>query len=803
VADGYITRLVAKNHKLAIAEQMGDSSFQNGLMHREVVRVISPGTVIESEMLDESRNNYLACVFASDQGVGICCCDISTGTAEVTQITGANMYTKLVNELAKYMPTEAILSPAAVQSDKLRAFFNQRCQCLVETYGEEKFVLEDSREEVSRHFGNLCGLDQEEFALRALGTALRYLREAQKSEYSSIRCVESYTESQLMRLDASSRRNLELCETMRNGDKKGSLLWVLDKTRCAMGKRLLRTWLERPLTHLPRITKRQCAVGELVDETNTRLDCLEALSEMLDLERLMSRVVYQSANARDLRAVAASLKLLPALKHALNNAKSEYLCQIGNDIDNLEDVYALINDALVEEPPFSIREGGLVKAGYLAELDELRALQGDGKNCLVAIQLAEQERTGIKKLKIGYNRVFGYYIEVSNAYKMMVPEHYIRKQTLSNCERYITGELKELEAKVLSAGERIVKLEFEVFTQLREELSGHYRKIRKSAGAVAALDVLCSLAEVAVANDYCKPEFTTGDEITINEGRHPVVERVLSGGQPFVSNNTAMNHHDCRCMVITGPNMAGKSTYMRQVALIVLMAQVGSFVSAQSATLGVVDAIFTRVGASDDLASGQSTFMVEMNEVALILNSATPKSLALFDEIGRGTSTFDGMSIARAVLEYAVNTKSLGCKTLFATHYHELTELEAQVPGVQNFSVAVKKRGDEITFLRRILRGAADGSFGVEVAKLAGVPNAVVKRAKVILRELEIAQPAEADVNPIAPNPQQTEIAQDLTFVDVQANLLVDELRAIDADTLTPIEALTKLYELVKKAKET
>ena len=799
-ADNYIARLVAKSYKLAICEQMEDPSAAKGLVNREVVRVISPGTIIESEMLDESRNNYIACVLLTDDGAGLCFCDISTGTAEVTQLAPPGLSTACVNELAKFMPSEALLSPGAVQSVRMREFFNTRCKALVEPCDESFFALDDCRAEVFSHFGNLCELDEDPFALRALGAALKYLREAQKSERSSIRSVEAYSDRQFMRIDASSRRNLELCETQRSRDKKGSLLWVLDKTKTAPGRRLLRAWLERPLTHLPRITKRQAAVQELIDQTGARLDILEALGNMHDLERLMSRVVYQTANARELRAIAASLKLLPEIKQALAQANCEYLRQICTNIDNLDDMYALINDAIIDEPPFSTREGGLIRPGYYAELDELRAIEGDGKGSMANIQTAEQERTGIKKLKVGYNRVFGYYIEVSNAYKTLVPDDYIRKQTLSNCERYITQELKALEAKVLSAGERIVKLELEIFTQVREELANNYRRVQKSAGAVAALDVLCSFAQVAVAYSYCRPEVTPTGAIEIAEGRHPVVERMLSGGQPFVSNNTLIDNNYCRCMVITGPNMAGKSTYMRQVALITLMAQAGSFVPAEYASIGMADAIFTRVGASDDLASGQSTFMVEMSEVAQILNTATPKSLLIFDEIGRGTSTFDGMSIARAVLEYAVDPKRLGAKTLFATHYHELTELEQAVPGVQNFAVAVKKRGDEITFLRRIVRGAADGSFGVEVAKLAGVPEPVVRRAKKILRELEAQelqsakQAFELDGAEIVP-PEET-------FMDVAAQGLVEELREIDADTLTPIEALTKLYDFVKKARE-
>ncbi|MDR2686594.1 MAG: DNA mismatch repair protein MutS, partial [Oscillospiraceae bacterium] len=512
-----------------------------------------------------------------------------------------------------------------------------------------------------------------------------------------------------------------------------------------------------------------------------------------------SRVVYQTANARELRAASDSLRLLPRLKYALRDARSDYLRQLAGAIDPMEPLCEMIETAIVDEPPYSVREGGMIRDGYVPELDELRAIERDGKGYLAKIQADEQEKTGIKKLKVGYNRVFGYYIEVSNSYRELVPGHYVRKQTLAGCERYITQELKELEAKVLGANERAVKLEYEIFTQVREALAGEYTRVRRAAGASAALDTLCSFAEAAGARGYCRPEVTMGDGIEIAEGRHPVVERMLDD-LPFVPNDTEIDQAGCRCMVITGPNMAGKSTYMRQVALIALMAQVGSFVPARSATIGMLDAIFTRVGASDDLASGQSTFMVEMNEVAQILKNATAKSLIIFDEIGRGTSTFDGMSIARAVLEHAANPRKLGAKTLFATHYHELTELEGAVEGVRNFAVAVKKRGDEITFLRRIVRGAADGSYGVEVAKLAGVPESVIKRAKVILKELEQQEIAKLSATGQAAVLAVDETGYDLS--DLQGQALVEEIKAIDADTLTPIEALTRLYELIKRARE-
>ncbi|MCL2106943.1 MAG: DNA mismatch repair protein MutS [Oscillospiraceae bacterium] len=801
-ADSYIARLVARGYKLAICEQVEDPALAKGLVKREVIRVITPGTVIESGMLDETRNNYLACLLLEKDGAGICFCDISTGAAEVTALPQPGAPGKLINELAKYMPTEILLNPMAAQHKKLREYLCQRAgQATVDVLTQEFLSPEACEAEIRAHFKTAdfasLGLD-DPMALRALGAAMRYLRGVEVSGNSSIRTVECYSESQFMRLDASSRRNLELCETMRGRETRGSLFWVLDKTRSSMGKRLLRVWLERPLTHLPRITKRQAAVAELLELTDVRLDLREAFAGFNDLERLMSRVVYQTANARELQAIAASLGRLPRMKEALCGAKSAYLVQLEGEIDPLGDMRALIAGTLLEEPPFSVREGGLIRDGYCQELDDLRAVERDGKGYLASIQTQEQERTGIKKLKIGYNRVFGYYLEVGNAYKELVPDDYIRKQTLSNCERYITQELKALEAKVLGAAERIVKLEHEIFCQLREELSRHYQRVRKSAGACAALDVLCSFAEVAASRNYCRPELTAGDEIEIIEGRHPVVEQMLDG-LPFVSNNTTLNCRDCRCAVITGPNMAGKSTYMRQVALIALMAQAGSFVPAERATIGLVDAIFTRVGASDDLASGQSTFMVEMSEVAQILENATARSLLIFDEIGRGTSTFDGMSIARAVLEYAAEPKKLGAKTLFATHYHELTELEGQVSGVRNFAVAVKKRGDEIIFLRRIVHGAADGSYGVEVAKLAGVPEPVIRRAKAVLREYGSAQRA----MPNAPLPVEEMSAYDSGSISaMQGEALLDDLRRIDADTLTPIEALTRLHAFVVRAKE-
>lgn len=798
--DSYIARLVQKGYKVAICEQTEDPSQAKGLVRREVVRVITPGTVIESSMLDESRNNFLGCVVQGEMGVGVCFADVSTGAVHLAQLTGKNVSAKVINELCRFSPTEVLLCPNACKMTDVVTFVRDRINASVETPDAEEFALSGCATEVFRHFSVQSaaelGIEGDE-ALCALGESLRYLKEVQKSELQNIREVDFYSDARFMKIDASSRRNLELTETMRTREKRGTLLWVLDKTRTPMGKRLIRSWVEQPLVSIPRITKRQGAVGELCRESILRKELRDLLTDIGDMERVMARVVYGTANAKELKALEQMTRKLPALKAAVAGCKSSMLCDIHAELDPLEDVTEWIASSIVEDPPFSVREGGMICDGFNEELDSLRSIVHDNKGFIASIQQTEQEKTGIKKLKIGYNRVFGYYIEVSNSFKELVPETYIRKQTLANCERYITEELKALEAKVLSAQERITGLEYEIFSAVRNRISDQFSRIQKTASAVAVLDTLCSFAQVAQDNNYVCPEMTDDRTLVIREGRHPVVEKML-GGTPFVPNDTLLNCGEDRCAIITGPNMAGKSTYMRQVALIVLMAQTGSFVPAASATVGICDSIFTRVGASDDLASGQSTFMVEMSEVASILKNATADSLIIFDEIGRGTSTFDGMSIARAVLEYAADSKKLGAKTLFATHYHELTELEETVPGVRNYNIAVKKRGDNITFLRRIVRGGADGSYGIEVAKLAGVPNPVVHRAKEILKELEekgyvVRVPENASV----PNQSETQ----MTFGGGKESELVGRLRALDVNTLTPIEALTELFSLSAQAK--
>ena len=799
-ADSYIARLVANGHKVAICEQIEDPALAKGLVQRDVVRVLTPGTVIESSMLEEGRNNYLACVYFNLDKAGVCFVDVSTGTLHLTQLAAPGLMMKIINELGHYRPSEIICNNDAALVKKIKEYMNTVKETVLETRTEEDFDYTSCSKTILAHFqaGNLDKLWLESFAesVCSVGCALAYLREVQKSDLKNINRLDFYNDIQFMRLDVSARRNLELVETIRNREKKGSLLWVLDKTKTSMGKRLLRNWLEQPLLNLAKIIKRHNAVGELYANSVIRQDEMILLSSVHDVERLMARIVYGTANAKEIRALLTTIKVLPQIREPLERCKAVMLSDTYKNMDLLDDVEALIDNAIAEDPPFTVREGGMIKDGYNAELDSLRAISDDGKVIIASIQTKEQERIGIKKLKIGYNRVFGYYIEIPNSFKDSVPDEYIRKQTLVNCERYITQELKDLESKVLGAQERIVKLEYELFDDVRKQIAGQYDRIQKTACALATLDTLCSLAQVAAANNYVCPDMSKGAEVEIKDGRHPVVELMLDAA-PFVPNDTNLDCADNRCAIITGPNMAGKSTYMRQVALIVLMAQIGSFVPASSARIGIVDSIFTRIGASDDLSAGQSTFMVEMSEVAQILENATAGSLIIYDEIGRGTSTFDGMSIARSVLEYTADKKKLGAKTMFATHYHELTELEEQIEGVKNYNIAVKKRGDEITFLRRIVRGGADESYGIEVAKLAGVPNAVVSRAKVILKDLEANdnRPATQHKNLLC-EPEEAQVS----FHSNAAGSVIDKLKKMDINTLTPIEAMGILYELVREA---
>ncbi len=793
--DSYIARLVSRGYKVAICEQLEDPALAKGIVKRNVTRVITPGTVIESTMLDESKNNFLGCICLTDGKAGLCFTDVSTGTVHATQLESKNCQKQIINELGRFSPREVIISTDVLELNAVTDFIrNKLGNASCELLDDECFDPSKATALILRHFNIKAVADimpSDSFAaVCALGASLDYLRSVQKNELENITAVNYYGEGSFMRLDVTALRNLEITETLRNREKRGSLLWALDKTKTSMGKRMLRTWIERPLLNIGGITKRHNAVKELTENSVLREDTVSALTGCQDIERLITRISYGTANARELKALSQTLLRLPVVISLLEGCQSSLLAQLRDGISPLDDVSALIEAAIVEDPPFSVREGGMIKSGFNSELDEYRDIVANGKGYLADIQMREQEKTGIKKLKIGYNRVFGYYIEVPNAFKELVPEEYIRKQTLSNCERFITQELKELESKVLGAQERIAHLEFEIFDSVRAKAADRLYEIQRTAACVASLDVLCSFAFVAAENKYVCPEMNAGNEIIINEGRHPVVERMID--YPFVPNDTVLDNGDNTCAIITGPNMAGKSTYMRQVALICLMAQAGSFVPADSARLCIVDGIYTRIGASDDLASGSSTFMVEMSEVADILRNATSKSLIIFDEIGRGTSTFDGMSIARAVLEFSADRKKLGAKTLFATHYHELTELENKVSGVKNYNIAVKKRGDNITFLRRIVPGCADGSYGIEVAKLAGVPSAVVERAKVVLKEIE-----KESGRPIIMGEKSSEDESlQISFASTNDDAIRAKLQNIDINTLTPIEAMQVLYEL-------
>ncbi len=800
--ESYIARLVAKGYKVAICEQMEDPALAQGLVKRDVVRIITPGTVIEGSMLDEGKNNYLSVLYMEEGAAqaGLCFCDCSTGDIHLTCLRGEDVPLRVANELGRYAPSEILLNQQAAGQPAVAQFVTDRLGLSPDVTDDSQFDYDDSQRRILAHFGKDTledlGLENQYPAVRALGCALSYLQATQMTGLERLTNLDVYSDVQFMRLDVTARRNLELLETMRSKEKRGSLLGVLDCTKTAMGKRLIRSWIEQPLIHPAQIIRRHNAVEELLGDIVLRGDVRTMLADIYDLERIMTRIVYGSANARELRSLSHTIASMTPVKSRLEGVKSALLQEIQHNIDPLEDVRELIESAIVDDPPFSVREGGMIREGFNAEIDELHFEMSDGKGIIARIEAAEKERTGIKNLKVGYNRVFGYYIEVSRAYSGEVPDTYIRKQTLANAERYITQELKELEARVLGARDRSIALEYQLFTDVRNRVAGELPRIQNTASAVARLDVLASFAEVAMRRHYCRPTVDMKGRIDIKNGRHPVVESLLDA--PFVPNDTLLDEKDNRVAIITGPNMAGKSTYMRQTALIVLMAQIGSFVPADSATIGIVDSIFTRVGASDDLASGQSTFMVEMSEVAAILKNATPHSLIVFDEIGRGTSTFDGMSIARAVLEYVANSKKLGAKTLFATHYHELTVMEDERDGIKNYNIAVKKRGDDITFLRRIVRGPADDSYGIEVAKLAGVPDGVVNRAKEILRETEAGDAPERK----RPAREPEEDSGQLSLLAGEDNELIQQLKALDVNTLTPIEAMQKLYELTAEAKK-
>ena len=793
-ADSYIARLIARGYKVAICEQMEDPAAAKGLVERDIVRIVTPGTAMDDSMLVDTRNNYICAVYADAVSVAAAFCDITTGEFALTCFDGADGMEHLYNELGRFDPREALLSELAWKNEGLRRLLTERMGCRCEYGSEERFRADTAKELVQRQFEQgLESLPRDESApVQAAGGLLSYLLETQKTDLSHINTLAWFTGDRYMELDFTARQTLELTETLRGKEKRGSLLWVLDQTRTAMGGRLLRGWIARPLLSPAAIERRLGAVEALVGDSIGRDELRRDLREVTDLERLIGRIAYGTAGGRDLVSLCAGLGKLPALRARLAPLDSRLLADLAGDMDDLPELRDLITRAIVDEPPFSVREGGIIRRGYDEDVDRLRDIIDHGADMIAAVESREKERTGIKSLKVRYNKVFGYYIEVSKSNYDLVPDDYIRKQTLVNCERFITQELKDLEHEILSAQDKITALEYQLFCRVRDAVNEKVTGIQRSAGAVAQLDVLCSFASVAAERGYCRPAVDEGDVIEISEGRHPVVEKVLKGSL-FVPNDTRMDSGASRLSIITGPNMAGKSTYMRQVALIVLMAQMGSFVPARHARIGVVDRVFTRIGASDDLSAGQSTFMVEMTEVAEMLKNATSRSLLVLDEIGRGTSTYDGMSIARAVLEYCADKKRLGAKTLFATHYHELTVVEQEIEGVKNYHIAAKKRKDDIIFLRKIVPGGADQSYGIEVAKLAGVPNKVIDRARDILAELE-SQGHAAPVGTVS-----HEADSQLSLGDMAGLAVLDTLRSTAVETLTPIEAMNLLYQLKQK----
>ena len=811
--DTYLNRLVSKGYKVAICEQMEDPKTVKGLVKREVTRVVTPGTNLNVSALDEGKNNYIMCIVYLSDRYGIAIADVTTGDFYVTEVDTDR---KLIDEISKFAPSEIVCNEAffvsGIDFEELRHRLNIVISSLENWYFDDELC----KRTLSEHFhaATMEGLGLKDFPCGVVssGALLKYLLETQKTDLTHISHIQSYTTGKFMIIDSSTRRNLELVETLREKNKRGSLLWVLDKTKTAMGARTLRGYLEQPLIEKDEITARQAAIRELNQNAISREEIREYLNPVYDLERLIGRIIYKTANPRDFIAFKSSLSMLPYIKNLLEDFSSPLLGEICEELDPLEDLYSLIDASIVDEPPLNIREGGIIKDGYREEVDKFRHAKTEGKNWLADLEAREKEATGIKNLKVRYNKVFGYYLEVTNSFKDMVPDYYMRKQTLTNAERFITPELKELEDMILGAEDKLTSLEYDLFCEIREHLAGEVIRIQKTAKAIAKLDVFASLALVAERNNYVCPKINEKGVIDIKGGRHPVVEKMIDHDL-FIANDTYLDCHKNRVSIITGPNMAGKSTYMRQTALIVLMAQIGSFVPAFSANIGIVDRIFTRVGASEDLASGQSTFMVEMTEVANILRNATADSLIILDEIGRGTSTFDGLSIAWSVVEHVCNPKILGAKTLFATHYHELTELEGTLDGVNNYCIAVNEKGDDIVFLRKIIKGGADKSYGIQVAKLAGVPDPVIERAKEILQELidnDISVKAKEIAEEIRAKSKQkvrqkkydeVDLEQMSLFDTVKNEDIIDELREIDITNLTPMDALNTIYRLQNKIK--
>ena len=802
-ADSYIDKLVQSGYKVAICEQVEDPKLAKGIVKRDVIRIVTPGTVIDNEVLDENKNNYIMSIYGDSKGYALAVCDVTTGEFQTAEFTSANAEEKLFDEAARFMPAE-IITNGYFLNTPCAGRIRKNLNIDLNDAGDACFAYRNAAKTICRHFDILSvdglGLGERTFSVCASGGLLDYLYETQKNNLEHIGKITLYSTNDFMLLDVSTRRNLELTETMRENSRRGSLLWVIDKTKTAMGARLLRKWVEQPLINSADINKRLDAVEELKDDFFKREEIKDVLSTMQDFERIMGRIVYKTANARELVNLKNSIENLPQLKKILENSKSGYMEEIYSELETLEDIFALIDKAIVDDPPFSVREGGMIKEGYSSEADSLLQAKRRGSDWISDMEKQEREKTGIKNLRINYNRVFGYYIEVTKSYLDLVPENYMRKQTLANCERYTTKELNDLADLILGSSDRLIDLEYNIFCDVREKVASQVNRIQYTAYITAVCDAIQSLAETAQAQDYVKPVVDDGEVIDIKDGRHPSVEKMSDGA--FIANDVYLDNEDNRLLIITGPNMAGKSTYMRQNAIITILAQIGSFVPASSAHIGVCDRIFTRVGASDDLASGQSTFMVEMTEVANILNNATSKSLLILDEIGRGTSTFDGLSIAWAVMEYIADKKQIGAKTLFATHYHELTELEGKLPGVKNYCITVKEEGEDIIFLRKIKRGGADHSYGIQVARLAGLPNKVIKRSTAILKKLNAADIAKK-TRKLADEAKEAaeEEAVQIDMFNIKENQIIDDINKIDVMSLTPIQALQTLFDLQNKIK--
>ena len=799
-AENYIARLISKGYKVAICEQLEDPKQAKGIVKRDVIRVVTPGTVIEANLLEDKKNNYIMSIYKNGIYFGVTVCDITTGDLRTTQIKETNNFSSLLDEISKYSPAEIVVNPMLYDCSEEISKIKERFDVYITRLEEKEFS--DNCEELSAKYkiiddeeNKIDNISQYMLSVASTNALIKYLLDTQKNSLDHINKLVVYSITKYMALDINARRNLEITEKLRDKSKKGTLLWVLDKTSTSMGGRLLRRWLNNPLIEANKINKRLDAVSELKNNIILKGDIVEALKKVYDIERLAGKISYGSANGRDLISLKSSAKQLPEVKRILSQSQSKLLTELYSELDTLDDIYELIEKTIVDDPPISVKEGGLIKLGYDEEIDRLKTATTDGKNWIIELEAKEREKTGIKGLKVGFNKVFGYYIEVTKSNISLVPDRYIRKQTLTNGERYITEELKNLENQILGAEEKVVNLEYNVFVEVRDKIESQVERVQKTAGIIATLDTLCSLATVAEDQNYVRPQVDNSGVIDIKDGRHPVIEKILPSGS-FVQNDTYLDKNENRLSIITGPNMAGKSTYMRQVALITLMAQIGSFVPASFARIGVVDKIFTRVGASDDLSMGQSTFMVEMMEVAQILKEATANSLVILDEIGRGTSTYDGLSIAWAVAEYISDSEKCGAKTLFATHYHELTDLENKLEGVKNYSIAVKEKGEDIIFLRKIVKGGTDESYGVHVAKLAGVPQIVTKRANEILRTIE----RKNVLNNKKIEKQEKGIQEgQLTMYNYKLAEIAHELDKIDINQLTPIEALNTLVKIKEK----